>query len=447
MKKIIGYRLEIAGNKKSSAYALLDELANEHPKVKESLENLKPSILPLIDSLISIGATDKEIIRILDSIVWKTGNDSLYKNLLKATCDELLIVINFFRSKSIYNWQLIETLPSLLIDKQQGRDILDSLKALPKAIHALHLVGINECNRQLDILLIVAKRTLKSLHGVLQKLPGALECLTVELERDDIESASLVANLLIAIADKTRAHMHYYLDQISLVIRTLQSNGLNIFKMDDETQNIVFKINPLFVGQDSYPEIIHNRLSLMQSTRTDTRPIAIVVYPHVEHNNYFMLQHHVIGQFINNGYKVLFFQTRTKQEFIKVFGTLEDNEKASILMIAGHGNPQSITLGDFLMGDPIRGDYLNITIHDEEFLRLSGVRNHIRSEANVILYSCSTGGSVKDSGDNMAKLFSRVFGVDQARVYAPDSPILAFYPVKLSWDHGELVNVSWEEAT
>ena len=103
MKKIIGYRLEIAGNKKSSAYALLDELANEHPKVKESLENLKPSILPLIDSLISIGATDKEIIRILDSIVWKTGNDSLYKNLLKATCDELLIVINFFRSKSIYN--------------------------------------------------------------------------------------------------------------------------------------------------------------------------------------------------------------------------------------------------------------------------------------------------------------------------------------------------------
>ncbi|MFH1877333.1 MAG: HEAT repeat domain-containing protein [Candidatus Omnitrophota bacterium] len=144
-------------------------------------------------------------------------------------------------------------------------------------------------------------------------------------------------------------------------------------------------VEKLRAGSFSKDEIEHV-LSLWR------KPLAVLLYPRSDWNGGFMKT--LLADFLSNGYRVMYYEVGDIDQWKKALkNATGQGQKASVLVIAGHGSRSSIQLDN--------DD--TISLGDKSRLRDEGFDECMEDEGIVLLQSCSTG--LGEDEDNMVNMF------------------------------------------
>lgn len=157
-------------------------------------------------------------------------------------------------------------------------------------------------------------------------------------------------------------------------------------------------------------EVILNRIML----KADGRPLAIIVYPKVDWNEALRPNSLWGNSFANveelrgKGYRVLYYEARTETDLYDAIRENGAAQKISVLLIAGHGTPETI---DFGGNYQLRNEVYYLGFNDmNEMRELGGI---MAEDCVVILASCSTGAGRW----NIARALGRTW--PQCGIFAP----------------------------
>ena len=148
-------------------------------------------------------------------------------------------------------------------------------------------------------------------------------------------------------------------------------------------------------------EIVKNRIN----NKPDGRPLAVVTYPFAEDdgNKAFDKNKGIFESLIEHGFRVMYYETANRNAFISSINEATTDQKASVLIVGGHGDVSTIRLDE------------SIRLSDEAYFKKSGIGNRLGKKAKIILNSCSTGEG-EDKSNNIANMFKSIF---QREVIAP----------------------------
>ena len=143
----------------------------------------------------------------------------------------------------------------------------------------------------------------------------------------------------------------------------------------------------------------------------DTKPLAILVYPKIDHNTAFE-QHPTIDRLIELGYRVSYFEANSEKDaegYLKL-ATNEGKNKADLIVLAGHGTSETLALGskDLGKGGEMKDETLYIDTSDFKNGKSDiNIAKYILSDSNILLYACSNGKDGKDNPNNLANTIAR----------------------------------------
>lgn len=168
---------------------------------------------------------------------------------------------------------------------------------------------------------------------------------------------------------------------------------------------------PLLWEEKIREHVLGNRLANKEKRGLidylEDKGFAIIIYPKSDWNAAFLYSR-TVRQVIKEGYSVLYYEVGSPNEMIDAIKDATNNgeRKASLVVIGGHGSPESIEFG--------RDS--DLTPEDLETFKSGGLLQFFNHDAKGILESCSTGG-VAEGGVNMVQAFANAVGID---FYGPD---------------------------
>lgn len=190
--------------------------------------------------------------------------------------------------------------------------------------------------------------------------------------------------------------------------------------MSHAEKNIIYGINSdRFDGIDFIFEIIPNRLKLLTNPdHFDNRPLCVIIYPEEDYNDGFRWDKDIIHDIILKDYRVLYYESRADMQPKEITNKREQKQaennfvdslkeatiaqKASLLIIGGHGSKTSATHGkdnNWFFKENI----VYLATNDEKKFKKEKLSECLEPWARVILFSCSAakGGSEADNYLNM----------------------------------------------
>ncbi|MDI6731936.1 MAG: hypothetical protein QME05_05105 [Candidatus Margulisbacteria bacterium] len=210
-----------------------------------------------------------------------------------------------------------------------------------------------------------------------------------------------------------------------LANRIEQGETLASIKSEYELLKMLSISWPNRFSREVRSELVQNR----QNNQADGRPLAILIYPkhdfpqdpqkpgeYTSGGVYaFTRENDIFQDLIQRGYRVMYYEAGNEAEF---YASLRDGsraQRASLLIVAGHGTIDSVQLGN---------DYFNeeqvLDLSDTVELRRNKVPDTLAAGGAVLLFSCSTGEG-KESGQNIANLLRKIFP-QAASIAAPTVP-------------------------
>ncbi|MBN1913106.1 MAG: hypothetical protein JW788_01760 [Candidatus Omnitrophica bacterium] len=168
-------------------------------------------------------------------------------------------------------------------------------------------------------------------------------------------------------------------------------------------------------------EIISNRIVLNRPG--DNRPVAVIIYPVSDWNGAFAVGQDALHSLIAAGYRVIYYEVATEDEMIAALKNATQYDKASFILIGGHGTASTLSFGTV---DPAKGkiypdeEAFTLDLNDETQMLEAGIGSSLAEGGVVALLSCSTGEG-ECSQNNVANMLYRIFPQAQS-VIAPMSP-------------------------
>jgi predicted methyltransferase len=164
----------------------------------------------------------------------------------------------------------------------------------------------------------------------------------------------------------------------------LNSLGITLYSRFSDTKEIIR--NRYSVSNQDEKNKLSGLLGAdyFKGVSTDTRPIAVMTAPVYDWNGAFA-DLSVTTHPLTKGYKLIYYEVSTDTQFVKSVkeATIDNNQKASILIIGGHGSPSVIRLGNNTNDE----DYLDMSDSD----LLGQLKGAVADKGNVIEYSCENG--------------------------------------------------------
>ena len=190
------------------------------------------------------------------------------------------------------------------------------------------------------------------------------------------------------------------------VMAAAEKNGIDIARGSPTAKyNLLMAINPQRFSETMYTEIMKNRLALLTHTDQDNRPVAVVVYPKSDWNGGFAGDQNTFQDMYDQGYRIVYYELGEKTELVPALQQCvgQDQHKADLLIIGGHGTQNTTQLG-FTEGDRYRFD-------TEDSGQFGDLSQYATPAMQGISLSCSTfaGG---DTASNMVRFWENEFNRD-----------------------------------
>lgn len=162
-----------------------------------------------------------------------------------------------------------------------------------------------------------------------------------------------------------------------------------------------------FLSADILFNIIDQRA--LASDSNNSQPSAVLVYPKTDRNTAFT-QYPVAERLMALGYRVYYHEAGTDEEITTILetATAAGKKKASVVVLAGHGTPDSLQLGARDIGE-------ERTAHLKKFLDVTDFqsgckidfRKYLAPDGDLLLYSCSNGSGGEKNPNNLANTMAR----------------------------------------
>ena len=154
-------------------------------------------------------------------------------------------------------------------------------------------------------------------------------------------------------------------------------------------------------------EVIINRQNI---DKPDGRPLAVLIFAKFEYNGALEVDNQ-IGELISRGYRVIYFEVGTKDEFIAALKDSTAAQRAKLFLVSAHGEQNAILLGK----DSISQEEFHINPHQEDELK-EKIQGCLTDDSVIVLSSCYAGKG-REEENNLANMMKRIF--PQAKVFAP----------------------------
>jgi len=193
----------------------------------------------------------------------------------------------------------------------------------------------------------------------------------------------------------------------------LLNNSINDYKdillnWERMKRSLRLDYNLEFLGR--YPWNVLKHMNENVDRRIIEKPLAVLIYNKSDHNGAFYYDYELISRLLKY-YDIRIIEAGTDRDF-ETWSLIMSNKygKADLVVIAGHGSPVDIKLGEGV--DPT----YSLDLTDEgSFIALS---NLLREGGQIILFACSTGD--KNTNQSIANIISA--NVHASSVFAPDKP-------------------------
>lgn len=146
-----------------------------------------------------------------------------------------------------------------------------------------------------------------------------------------------------------------------------------------------------FSRYEDVQEIIENRQNI---GRRDERKLAVLFYPKTDHNG--ALNNNTINILIRTGFRVLYFEVALAQQLVTLLRAATAEQKADLLVVAGHGTRGSIQLG------------INSHVTSRDRALFQQTTECLTGNSSVILQACSTANG-NGNGQHLADFFGDIF--------------------------------------
>lgn len=196
--------------------------------------------------------------------------------------------------------------------------------------------------------------------------------------------------------------------QIESVIQEISVNE-KIMEYFSSFPEIIKKLVILFKKYEKYNiyypmridyELLEKIIQEREINKPDNRPLAVVIMCRYDHNDGFYLNGNLLRNLIDKGFRVMYYEVESVEEFIKSIKDATKEQKAKLLVINGHGSVDSIVFGEEIPNGIL-------SLQNEEELTES-IRDSLQEGGEILLNSCLLGKGRK-KGDNLANMFRRVF--------------------------------------
>ncbi|MEM4295957.1 MAG: hypothetical protein QXI89_01140 [Candidatus Anstonellales archaeon] len=155
-------------------------------------------------------------------------------------------------------------------------------------------------------------------------------------------------------------------------------------------------------------EVLLHLMLAADKDKFKQRPIALAVFNKSDYNGAFYREGRTLNSLLDY-FRLIIIEVSSEKEFYQALRDIfEEYGKIELLIIAGHGSANSITLGD---GE---GEEKELDISDKN--EISDLSYVFRKGANAILISCETGSRNKK---NIASTLAKALKIN---VYAPIRP-------------------------
>ncbi len=273
-----------------------------------------------------------------------------------------------------------------------------------EAFHALERAAILGNRSALDALVLIASDATipRSMNGVRLKgetthpLPAQMAAVLTLAHID--RSAEVVRAAEALVKTLPASELRHHRTRLLEIARSRRLGLDLIERFDAPTREAIMKAR--------------------ESARPDGRKLAIVVYPKSDHNGAFDANSAKIRSLIDAGYRVMFYEARDVKAMVKALHNgagigSRSPQAASIIVLAGHGSQNSLSLGfskptsvhgdiylsptDDRMQRPERkerfadGTYRYLVTGHVHYLKRELDRRVLAPGGQVALFSCSTG--------------------------------------------------------
>lgn len=177
-----------------------------------------------------------------------------------------------------------------------------------------------------------------------------------------------------------------------------------------EEYNYLWDLNITWINRFSKKaraEIISNRLN----PEPDGRPLAVILLPKSDWNGAFATDVEIYDELIAKGYRVMVFEEPTDEARWKAIQEATREQKASLIVWAGHGTKGSVQFGEGYL------DTDQLDIGDEAEMMSLKLGDSLEEGGTVLCFSCSTGKG-EEGDDNIGNMLARVFP-HASHVWAP----------------------------
>jgi hypothetical protein len=208
-------------------------------------------------------------------------------------------------------------------------------------------------------------------------------------------------------------------------------NNLSSISMFSEAKRLNISNLGRFKDMETLNYIIQERQK--GSDPEDNSPLAVFIFSEADNNGAFA-KDGVTGEkikfFKENGYRVMYYEVSDKNEVAECLknacGEGDKQKKADLIMFGFHG------LGGYAMELGREGQEL--TLKDYNLLQSQNVGNYLKTEGNIVLWSCSAGRG-KQERDNMVNMMRKLF--PQAKTQGIFGPVLDFSKIYFDIDNNK----------
>ncbi len=170
---------------------------------------------------------------------------------------------------------------------------------------------------------------------------------------------------------------------------------------------------------------------------------AVVIYPEEDPDfimGAFSNHRSVVKNLEKHGYEVKFSRVNSGEGLVDFILDATREQPASLIIISGHGNRNSIRLGVYGSYNVRTIPALSLTSVNAKRL-LSEIQSSLRKDGVIVLDSCSTGCG-EDKEDNLANTLRGVFP-QAKRILAPTVDVFCFFCKLIFNEEGEVVDFKY----
>ena len=177
--------------------------------------------------------------------------------------------------------------------------------------------------------------------------------------------------------------------------------------------------------------------------KNDPRPVAVVIGSRDDFNGEL---NRMDIKSLTKKYRVLYFEAETDKEILNIKKATK-YKKASLVILAGHGNQRNLELSeaendtDYYPENlkiPRKDRYLDVL--DLQKFKKHKLSAHVTNDVKIVLLSCSTG-KAKKTANNLAYAVYELFG-NKGTLYSPNKGVQA-KKFRLEKD-GSFIDPGWK---